>query len=103
MTRPVAIVVALGIAQWRAATGKIALSEAALLAIVNERMAHITPGLWFDTLLPLADARRNWKTGPYTACLRNPSGIADLLAQMGRAIAALSEIYEVAWPSSDLH
>lgn len=102
MTRPEALTLELEITDWRRAVGKTRLTDAALLCIINQRMAKIAPGIGFETLTPSDHPQRNWKVG----CLRAGLRILDdprLLAAVARAIAATGEICEVAWPSSTMH
>jgi hypothetical protein len=102
MTRPEALTLELGIADWRSAVGKTRLTDAALLSIVNQRVPDIDHAIEFETLLPSDHPKRNWKVGRLRAGIPSLDD-PRLPGAVARAIAATGERCGVACPSSLRH
>ncbi|MDB5851772.1 MAG: hypothetical protein JWP29_5524 [Rhodoferax sp.] len=102
MKKQTAISLQLDIVDWREAVGKSRLAETTLLDVINARLLKVAGGMKVEALMPGTGADRNWRVAVFDLGACDADEECVRMAALARTVAALSEIYEVAWASTDL-
>lgn len=88
---------------WQDATNKCIVTEETLLRIINTELSSLTRGSKVEALMPQESDERNWRVALFEL---GPCEAADdellRLEALGFALEGLSQVFVVAWPSSEL-